>query len=158
MLFFFRPKAYGGTAPIPASIVGPWIVQELKKRKKRQEEEAEKKEAKELKEEPQEVEKATKITIEALKEDSTPTYSKELEKELRDFALASARLDLLSKEIELLARQKAIEEESLRQEAIRQYNLMVEREIALEMERQRIAKKILEMQEEEEALLFLLLH
>lgn len=154
MLFFFKPRAYnGGVAPIPASIVGPWIVQELKKRKKRQEEEEQKK----AKEVPTEVEKATEIAIETLREDSSPNYSKELEKELEAFALASARAELLAKELEVLRAKKAIEDEILRLEALRQYELMVQREIALEAERQRIAKKILEMQEEEEALLFLLL-
>lgn len=148
MLFFFKPRAYnGGIAPIPASIVGPWIVQELKKRKKRQEEEEQKK----AKEVPTEVEKATEIAIETLREDSSPNYSKELEKQLEAFALASARAELLAKELEVLRAKKAVEEE------IQRLNIMVQREIALEAERQRIAKKILEMQEEEEALLFLLM-
>lgn len=154
MLFFFKPRAYGGTTPIPASIVGPWIVQELKKRKKRQEEEEEQKKAKEV---PTEVEKATDIAIETLREDSSPNYSKELEKQLEAFALASARAELLGKELEILKAKRAIEDELLRLEALRQYDLMIQREIALEAERQRIAKKILEMQEEEEALLFLLM-
>lgn len=148
MLFFFKPRAYnGGIAPIPASIVGPWIVQELKKRKKRQEEEEQKK----AKEVPTEVEKATEIAIETLREDSSPNYSKELENQLEAFALASARAELLAKELEVLRAKKAVEEE------IQRLNIMVQREIALEAERQRIAKKILEMQEEEEALLFLLM-
>lgn len=143
MLYFFKPRFGSTNGPTPIQIIGPWIV-ERERRKKRELEEREAKEAEETPTIDPEIEKVTEIALSTLKTEE-PKYSLELEKELLEFA----KLSLL---IEKLYSELGREHERLELQAHQ------ERQKQIELERIRIAKKILEMQEEEEALLFMLLN
>lgn len=153
MLLLLRPRfGGGGVTPTPTLDYGPeiWVeYAEILKKRKKQDDEL--KEA--LKEDdPIEASQVDDIIEEITAENSAneteenQRFTKPLNDEILNFMRISLELEKLKLQIAAFT----VENELRQRELLRQQ--------AIELQRQAIAKKILEMKEEEEVLLFLLLN